>query len=105
MFFEFSITKFFKSSLILERFMKMQIYGSGCPTCKKLYEMTKKAVAEMNLKEKVEYVSGQEGIKKIIELGGMSSPVLAINGKIAMSGFTPDISKIKAAIIKVSKEN
>jgi glutaredoxin len=84
--------------------MKIAVYGSGCPTCKKLYEITQKVVVEIDPKEKVEYVSGQQGIQKIIELGAMSSPVLAVNGKIVMTGFTPDTSKIKAAILKVTKE-
>jgi hypothetical protein len=84
--------------------MKIEVYGSGCQTCKKLYEITLKAVAEMNLKEKVEYVSGQDAIRKIIQLGAMSSPVLAVNNKIALTGFTSDISKIKAALLKASKE-
>jgi small redox-active disulfide protein 2 len=83
--------------------MKIQVLGSGCPTCKKLYEITQKAVAEMGIKEKVEYVSGQEGIQKIIELGAMSSPALAVNGRIAMVGFSPDTAKIKAAILKAAK--
>ncbi len=84
--------------------MKITVIGSGCPTCKKLYELTQKAVSEMNLKEKVEYLTGQEGINKIITLGAMSSPIIAVNNKIAMSGFTPDISRIKTAILKASKE-
>jgi glutaredoxin len=83
--------------------MKITVLGSGCPTCKKLYEITQKAVLEMGTNEKVEYISGQAAIQKIISLGAMSSPVLSVNGKIAMMGFTPDIAKIKAAIQKASK--
>ena len=82
--------------------MIIQVLGSGCPTCQKLYEITKKAVLEMGLKEKVEYLSGAEGMKALIEIGSMSSPVLAVDGKIAMTGFTPDIEKIKK-LIKKSK--
>jgi small redox-active disulfide protein 2 len=80
--------------------MKIQVLGSGCPTCKKLYEITKKAVSEMGLKEKVEYLSGSEGTQKIIEMGMMQSPVLAVNGNPVMTGFTPDIEKIKKIIKK-----
>jgi glutaredoxin len=83
--------------------MRITVIGSGCPTCKRLHEITQKAVLEMGTNDKVEYISGQEGIQKIIELGAMSSPVLCVNGKIAMIGFTPDISKIKATILKASK--
>ena len=75
--------------------MKIQVLGSGCPTCQKLYGITQKAVSEMGLKEKVEYLSGTEGMQALIEIGSMSSPVLAVDGKIAMTGFTPDIEKIK----------
>jgi small redox-active disulfide protein 2 len=78
--------------------MNIQVLGSGCPTCKKLYEITKKATEEMNLDATVEYLTGAEGMQKIIELGAMSSPLLVINGKVAMSGFIPDIEKIKEKI-------
>lgn len=72
--------------------MKIQVLGSGCPTCKKLYELTKEAVSQLNLKEEVEYITD---VSKIIEMGVMSSPVLAIDGKPALVGFVPDIEKIK----------
>ena len=83
--------------------MKIQVLGSGCATCKKLYEITQKAVVEMGLKEKVEYLSGSEGMQALIEIGSMTSPVLAINGNIAMTGFTPDIEKIKKVITSGTK--
>ncbi|KKQ56099.1 MAG: Redox-active disulfide protein 2 [Candidatus Woesebacteria bacterium GW2011_GWB1_38_5] len=78
--------------------MKIQVLGSGCPTCKKLFEITKKAVEELKLTDKVEYLSGAEGIQKIIQLGSMNSPVLIIDDGIVMTGFTPDIEKIKEKI-------
>jgi small redox-active disulfide protein 2 len=83
--------------------MKIQILGSGCTTCKKLYEITQKAVEELKLNDKVEYVTGNEGIQRIIELGSMSSPVLAINDKIAMVGFTSNIEKLKELIMEGKK--
>jgi hypothetical protein len=83
--------------------MKIQVLGSGCQTCKKLYEITQKAVEEMKSLDKVEYLTGDKGIQQIIELGSMSSPILAVNNRIAMVGFTPDIEKIKSAILEASK--
>lgn len=83
--------------------MKIQVLGSGCTTCKNLYELTKKAAKECDFKDEVEYLTGQEGVQKIIEMGIMGSPVLVINGKPVMTGFTPDIEKIKDLIQK-SKE-
>lgn len=84
--------------------MKIQVLGSGCPTCKKLYEITQKAVTEMGKTDAIEYITGSDGIQKIIELGSMSSPVLVIDGQIAMTGFTPDIEKIKEKIKAHIKE-
>jgi glutaredoxin len=80
--------------------MKIQVLGSGCPTCKKLNDMTIQAIKELELNEKVEYLTGDRGTSKIIEMGIMSSPVLAINDKPVMIGFTPDIEKIKSLIQK-----
>lgn len=31
--------------------MKVQVLGSGCPTCKKLYELTKQAVNDLGSHE------------------------------------------------------
>jgi small redox-active disulfide protein 2 len=74
--------------------MKIQIIGSGCPICKNLYELTKTAVAELGVEAEVEYVPD---INKIIELGVMESPIITINGKIAMLG-SGNLEKIKTVI-------
>lgn len=77
--------------------MKIQVLGSGCPTCKKLFELTKKAIEQLDLKEEAEYITD---VTKIIEMGIMSSPVLAINNKAVMAGQIADIEKIKELILK-----
>lgn len=82
--------------------MKIQVLGSGCATCKKLYEITQRAV--LGLDASVEYITGEEGIQKIVELGAMGSPVLSVDGKIAMVGFTPNAEDIKEAIVTASQE-
>lgn len=74
---------------------QIQVLGSGCPTCKKLFELTKKAVQELDLKIEVEYIND---IQKIVEMGVMQSPVLAINGNPVMTGSVSDIEKIKKII-------
>lgn len=76
--------------------MNIQVLGSGCPTCKKLYEITKQVIKELDLDAEVEYITD---VSKIVEMGIMSSPVLAVNGRPVMIGFTPDTEKIKKAIV------
>jgi small redox-active disulfide protein 2 len=75
--------------------MKIQVLGSGCTTCHKLFDLTQKAVDELGLNDKVEYITD---IDKILEMGVMSSPVLAMDGKPLMVGFSADIEKIKDLI-------
>jgi small redox-active disulfide protein 2 len=78
--------------------MKIQVLGSGCPTCQRLYEMTKQAVEEMGLEGQVEYRGGQEGLEKIMAMGLMSSPVLVVDGKPLLTGAVPDLAKIKTLL-------
>jgi len=80
--------------------MKIQVLGSGCPTCKKLHEITVEAVKQLNLKDSVEYITD---VSKIVEMGVMSSPVLAINGKPVMVGFLPDMEKVKDLLKEAQK--
>ncbi|MDD4106730.1 MAG: MTH895/ArsE family thioredoxin-like protein [Candidatus Shapirobacteria bacterium] len=76
--------------------MKIQVLGSGCPTCKNLFEITKTAVTELGIDTEVEYSTD---ISKIIEMGIMQSPVLAIDGKPAMVG-SGNLEKVKEIIKK-----
>ncbi len=75
----------------------IQVLGSGCPTCKKLYELTKEAVAELGLGVEVEYITD---VQKIVQMGVMQTPVVAINGKPVVAGFVPDKEEIKKIIEK-----
>ena len=79
--------------------MKIQVLGSGCPTCKNLYELTKTAVKELGIDAEVEYSTD---ISKIIELGVMVSPVMTIDGQVAITG-SHNLEKIKEVIKKYQK--
>jgi len=78
--------------------MEIKVIGPGCANCKRLLEVTKKAVLESGLETKIEYVTD---IKKMIEMGIMQTPALAINGKVVLSGRVPDVKTIRNKI----KEN
>lgn len=80
--------------------MHIQVLGSGCPACHTLFETTQKAVEELGIKTSVEYISDDQATQKIIELGLMTSPVLLINDKVAMTGATNKVDKVKQIISK-----
>ena len=86
----------------MNKINNIQVLGSGCPSCKKLFELTKQAVNELSVNTEVEYVTD---IQKIIELGVMSSPVLTINGKVVLVGQLPGLDKIKEIISASNQEN
>lgn len=73
----------------------IQVLGSGCPTCKQLFETTKKIAAELKINTTVEYISD---VAKMIEMGVMQSPVLAINGKPVLTGGGHGEDDIKQAL-------
>lgn len=75
--------------------MKIQVLGSGCKKCKELYERTQKAVQSIGIDATVEYITD---VKKLLEMGVMSSPVLAINGNPVLVGVLPEVEKIKQVI-------
>jgi small redox-active disulfide protein 2 len=77
--------------------MKIQVLGSGCTNCKKLFEITKQAVKDLNIPGEVEYVTD---VQEIVKMGLMSSPVLAVDGKPVLVGFVPNADTIKKAIQK-----
>lgn len=72
--------------------MKIQVLGTGCPKCKKLEEMTGKAVEELNLDCSIEKVSR---INDIVAMGVMSTPALAIDGKVVLAGRLPGEAELR----------
>ena len=72
--------------------MKIQILGTGCPKCKKMAELTDAAAKQLGLDVEIEKVTD---IDKIIDFGVMSTPSLAIDGKVVVVGKVPSVEDIK----------
>jgi len=73
--------------------MTIKILGTGCPNCQKLEANTKKAVEELGLKDvRVKHLYD---VNKIIEMGVMITPVLAIDDEIVVAGEIPTVEEIK----------
>lgn len=75
--------------------IKIEVLGSGCKKCKALFELTKEVAHELGIKDTVEYSTD---VNKIVAMGVMSSPVVAINGKSILSGILPTKEKLKQII-------
>jgi len=81
---------------------KIQVLGSGCPTCKKLLETVKKIVSELNIDAEVEYITD---IAKMIEMGVMASPALAVNGRPILTGGGHSDDEIKTELLQALSDN
>lgn len=75
--------------------MEIKVIGAGCQTCKKLLELTKKTVKDMNVDANIIYVTDMAEIAK---LQIMKTPALMINDKIQFMGKIPKDSELKSAI-------
>jgi small redox-active disulfide protein 2 len=77
--------------------MKIEIIGSGCKKCKSLYEITKEVSSELGISDEVIY---SNDINKIVAMGILQSPVLAINDKPVLVGMLPNKERLKDIISK-----
>lgn len=72
--------------------MIVQIAGTGCAKCRKLYELAVEATDDLRIACDVVKV---ERIKEIVELGVMTTPALLVDGKILLTGNVPTIEQLK----------
>jgi small redox-active disulfide protein 2 len=76
--------------------MKIQVLGTGCPTCKKLAENAQAAVQEAGLDCEIEKVTD---INEIMKFGVMLTPALAIDGQVKVAGKVPGPDEIKKMLM------
>ncbi len=63
--------------------VKIEILGSGCKKCQRLEANAKEAVENLNLAAEVSHITDP---MEIAMRGVMSTPAIAINGKIVSKG-------------------
>lgn len=71
--------------------MKIEILGTGCPKCKKLYELTNEALKETGVQAEVVKV---EKIQDIMNYGVMMTPALVVDGVVKTAGKVPSKAEI-----------
>ncbi|MCC7493736.1 MAG: TM0996/MTH895 family glutaredoxin-like protein [Fimbriimonadaceae bacterium] len=63
--------------------MTVQILGTGCAKCQKLYNAAAQAVAASGVTAEIEKI---EDLQQIVAMGVMLTPALAIDGQVKSSG-------------------
>lgn len=72
--------------------MELEVLGTGCPRCRKVYANAKQAIADLGIDVKLEKV---EDIDEIISFGVLMTPAVVINGRVRASGRIPSTAEIK----------
>jgi len=72
--------------------MKIEILGTGCPKCKKLFENAQEAVKNLGTSADVVKV---EDIQQIMNAGVMFTPALAVDGEVKSVGKVLSVDEIK----------
>ena len=76
--------------------MKIKVLGTGCPTCKNLYQKVDEVIAELGIDVDLEKV---EDLSKIMEYGVMSVPALVIDEEVKFYGQSPNKDELKKYLI------
>ncbi len=74
---------------------KLQVLGAGCAKCQKLADTVKSAADALGMEYELEKITK---IDQIVAFGVMSTPALAVNGVVKVSGKVPDVEEIKRLI-------
>ncbi len=76
--------------------MIIQVLGTGCSKCKKLYETVELAVQETGAEALVEKV---EDIQQIMSYDILMTPGLVIDGYVKVAGRVPSLDEVKGLIL------
>ena len=71
---------------------KIEVLGPGCSRCKETYRVVRQVVETDHLDVDVEKV---ESMERMIELGLIATPGVAVDGKVVFSGRIPKSEEIR----------
>ena len=72
--------------------MKIQILGTGCKKCNDLAAAADKAAKELGIDYELEKVTQ---LADIMAMGVMTTPALAIDGQVKLTGKVPSVDELK----------
>jgi small redox-active disulfide protein 2 len=71
---------------------KIEVLGPGCTRCKETFRVVQHEVERAGVE--VDLVK-EESIERMIELGLMATPGVAIDGKVVVSGRIPKAAEVR----------
>jgi small redox-active disulfide protein 2 len=77
--------------------VKIQVLGTGCAKCKQLTANAEQAVRDLGISAVVEKV---EDIRDIMKFGVMTTPALAVNGRVRSAGKLLSPQDVKKLLVE-----
>lgn len=75
--------------------IKIEVLGTGCPSCQATMSNAQKAVSQVGIQAELVKVYD---IAEIVARGVMMTPALAVNGEVKMAGKVPTVDEIKGLL-------
>ncbi|PWR71114.1 thioredoxin family protein [Methanospirillum stamsii] len=75
--------------------MKLEVLGTGCTKCKRLYDNVTDAVKKSGIQAEVVKV---EALEEIVSRGVMMTPSLFLDGEEVVAGRVPTVNEIMEII-------
>lgn len=72
--------------------MKIEVLGPGCTRCKETYRVVQHVVEQAGLDV---ILVKEESIERMMALGIMATPGVAIDGKVVVSGRIPKADEVR----------
>ncbi|MGA7104818.1 MAG: thioredoxin family protein [Candidatus Deferrimicrobiaceae bacterium] len=76
--------------------MKIAILGTGCPKCRQMAEVVRKAVEKSGVDAPISKV---EDIREIVKFKVMTTPALAIDDEVKISGRVPTVEEVTSLLV------
>ena len=74
---------------------KIQILGTGCAKCNKLYEAAKSSAEDLGIAFEMEKVTD---MMRFADFGVMVTPALVVDGEVKVSGKIPSPEQLKSML-------
>lgn len=75
--------------------MEIIVLGTGCPKCKKTYDVVARVIKESN---SAATLRKEEDILEIIKYNIMSLPAIAVDGVVKIKGYVPSEDEVRKLV-------
>lgn len=76
---------------------KIEVLGPGCTRCKETYRVVRQVVENDHLAFDVEKI---ESLERMVELGLLATPGIAVDGKVVLSGRVPKADEVRRLLAR-----